>query len=264
MSYWKLPIIMMSEIVSSRADSTNGHIASYILRHMDELKNDSIRDVAAKANVSPSSISRFCRDIGLQDFGELKNLATSYQPPYQPQTNAIEPKVVLGEYVNAVTDSLRMVRESVDMRIIDRLCKDINIFPRVAAFGMMKSEGVAMGLQADLALMGKYLYTKLPFSEQLDYLECADEKDLIIIFSYKGVYYDYGFSRQSRKSKAHRPKVYFITSDPSSKERRDYDEVIWFNSRQNLSSHPYQLQLIAGLIAERYSQLFASCKPDTD
>ena len=68
MSYWKLPIIMMSEIVSSRADSTNGHIASYILRHMDELKNDSIRDVAAKANVSPSSISRFCRDIGLQDF----------------------------------------------------------------------------------------------------------------------------------------------------------------------------------------------------
>ena len=76
MFYSKLPIIFLSEIVSSKAESTNGHIASYILGHIHEIPDLTIRELAAKAHVSAASISRFCRDIGLQDFNELKELAS--------------------------------------------------------------------------------------------------------------------------------------------------------------------------------------------
>ena len=257
MSYWKLPIVVLSEMVSSRSDSTNGHIASYILGHMGELQNDSIRDLAAKANVSASSISRFCRDIGLHDFNELKGLAASYQPPFGQTSSASEPGRIKDDYITAVTTSLEMVRESVDVDLIDQLCRDIRRYQRVAVFGVLKSEGVSMNLQADLALLGKHVNTKLPFSEQIDYLEGADEHDLIIIFSYRGVYFEYGLPQNAKKLPGRKPKIYFITSDPKAKASGKYDEVIWFRSRQDHASHPYQLQLVAGLIAERYSHLIA-------
>lgn len=68
MFYGKLPIMFLSGMVSADKGSTNGRLAAYILEHIDEVKQDSIRDLAAKTYVSTSSISRFCRDIGLQDF----------------------------------------------------------------------------------------------------------------------------------------------------------------------------------------------------
>ena len=242
-------------MVSSRADSTNGHIAAYVIGHMKELQNDSIRDLAAKANVSPSSVSRFCRDIGLQDFNELKSLAASYQPPFHLTSHSEDPVQQKNDYITAVESSIEMVRKSIDMKQIDRLCEDIRNYERVSVFGVLKSEGVSMNLQADLALLGKQVITKLPFSEQLDYLESADEQDLIIIFSYRGVYFDYGLPHKDDKPVGRKPKIYFITSDTGARRSRRYDEVIWFSSRQDQASHPYQLQVVAGLIAERYAHL---------
>ncbi|MBO6093143.1 MAG: MurR/RpiR family transcriptional regulator [Oscillospiraceae bacterium] len=252
MSYWKLPIVFLSEIVSSRADSTTGHIASYILGHMDELQECSLRELAGKVNVSASSLSRFCRDIGLRDFNELKELSADRDHQYLLQSASDNSSIIKDNFITAVENSLQNVRASVDMEKIIRLCCDIQKYEHVAVFGVLKSEGVAMNLQADLVLQGKHVVTKLPYSEQLDYLEAADEKNLIIIFSFKGVYYDYGFPMFTKTPKNKKPKIYFITSDSSAETSNYYDEVIWFQSNQQPSSHPYQLQLIADLIAQQY------------
>ena len=255
MSYWKLPIVFLSEIISSRADSINGYIASYILGHMNELQECSLRELSGKINVSPSSLSRFCRDIGLHDFSELKELSIDKSHQFLLQSTAIDPSQIKEEFVTAVEDSLQMVRTSVDMDKIRQLSLDIQSYEHVAVFGVLKSEGVAMNLQADLVLQGKHVITKLPYSEQLDYLEGADEKNLIIIFSFKGVYFDYGFPLDIKNPKNKKPKIWFITSNPNAEASQLYDEVIWFRSDQQPSSHPYQLQLIADLIAQQYGHL---------
>ena len=50
------------------------------------------------------------------------------------------------------------------------------------------------------------------------------------------------------------PKIWMISSDD-----REYpeciDRTILFKSLQDQNSHPYQLQFIAGLIAQEYSRL---------
>ena len=255
MSYWKLPIVFLSEIVSSRSDSTNGYIASYLLGHMHELQECSLRELAGKINVSPSSLSRFCRDIGLHDFIELKELSSDNSYQFSRASPSPDLSLIRDEFTSAVQKSLQKVCRSIDMSKIRKLCCDIQKYNQVAIFGVLKSEGVAMNLQADLVLQGKHVVTKLPYSEQLDYLEGADEKSLIVIFSFKGVYFDYGFPHDMRRPKSKRPKIYFITSDPNSEAAQQYDEVIWFESDQDRSSHPYQLQLIADLIAQEYGHL---------
>ena len=74
MIYSKLPVVFLSTIASERNGSTNCMIASYILDHLNEVQNMGIRDIAEKCHVAMSSISRFCKEIGLRDYAELKEL----------------------------------------------------------------------------------------------------------------------------------------------------------------------------------------------
>lgn len=255
MFYGKLPIIILSEMASSKSNSINGYIATYILGHLDEIKDDSIRELANRVNVSASSISRFCRDIGLKDYNELKALLNDTTLRFDICSYADTVPERKDDYVAAVQRSLEQVRTSIDMAKVRALCMDIRRYEQVAVFGMLKAESVALNLQADLAMQGKHVITKLPYSEQIDYLDNADERCLVVIFSFTGIYYQYGLPRSAAKPKGKRPKVYFITSDPKAKEKGNCDEMIWFASNQDQASHPWQLQLVGSLIAQRYAHL---------
>ena len=261
MSYLKLPIVVLSEMVSSRADSINGHIAAYILTHIEEVRTASVRELAGKAHVSASSISRFCREIGLADYNELKELSWHTTLDFKICSSSETASEQKSDYVSMVQKSLDLVRDSVEMEKLQQLCLDIRSYPKVAVFGVMKSEGVAMNLQADLMRQGKIVVTKLPFSEQIDYLENADADSLIIIFSYRGIYFQYGFPRNFQKPRSKRSKIWFVTSDPKAASSGLYDGVIWFESLQDQTSHPYQLQLIADLIAQSYAHLQKNALP---
>lgn len=255
MFYSKLPILFLSEIVSSDGDSTNSRLASYILEHIDEVKQDSIRDLAAKTYVSISSISRFCRDIGLEDFTQLKALLSSTSLNFEVCSPSPEPRQQKLDYISAVQASLERVRDSLDMDKLYQLARDIQQYKRVSIFGMLKAETAAMNLQSDLVMLGKQAVTKVRFADQLDYLAHTDEDDLVIIFSFTGIYFDYGIPKGYRNHRKKRPRVYFITSGQNLKNPDLYDEVIYFDSVQDQASHPYQLQLVSSLIAQSFAHL---------
>ena len=163
MYYGKLPIIILSEMASSKSNSINGYIASYILGHLEEIRDETIRELAAKVNVSASSISRFCRDIGLKDYNELKSLANDTKLNFDIFSFAETLPQRKDDYIAGVINSLEQVRASIDMKKVNALCKDIRRYKQVAVFGILKAEGVAMNLQTDLAMQGKYVITKLPY-----------------------------------------------------------------------------------------------------
>jgi DNA-binding MurR/RpiR family transcriptional regulator len=51
---------------------TEKKIGEYILNHSVEIVNDNTSELAEKAGVSPATIVRFCRSIGLSGFSQLK------------------------------------------------------------------------------------------------------------------------------------------------------------------------------------------------
>ena len=71
MIYDKLPIVFLSTLVSEKNGSTNSQIAAYILNHLEEVQNLGIKEIAKECNVAVSSISRFCKEVGLRDFAEF-------------------------------------------------------------------------------------------------------------------------------------------------------------------------------------------------
>jgi len=251
--YWdKLKIVFLSELVSSNDGSINCGIASYILSHIDEVKQSNIGELAKKCHVANSSISRFCKEVGLNDFVELKELINTTSFNFDLYSNHHNINTRSLDFVTRVKESLNLVCESLDYEALKHLVKDIDRYEKIAIFGLLKAETVAMNLQSDLLMLGKVALTKVQFKQQLEYLKNATDKDLIIIFSYTGIYFEHIFPRRIPKQQA-KPKVYFVTSDYNSMSNKYFDEVISFKSLQDYASHPFQLQLVGSLIAQNYA-----------
>lgn len=252
MLYGKLPIVFLSTLASEKKDSTNSQIASYLLDHLEDIKDVGIQEMAKECSVAMSSISRFCKEIGLNDFNELRELLISTKMNFEQYSSSPNAKERLKEYSLKVKDSITMVEQSINMKQIEVLCQDIQKYHHIGIFGLLKAGAVAFNLQSDLLMLGKQTYSHISYKQQLQYISSAGANDLLIIFSYTGSYFDYPDIR-SLKNKLKKPKIWLISSKQESYPEF-IDQVICFDSKQDQNSHPYQLQFIASLIAQEYSR----------
>ena len=221
MLYGKLPIVFLSTLASEKKDSTNSQIATYLLNHLDDIKDIGIQEMAKECSVAMSSTSSKAKDR-------------------------------LKEYSSKVKESITMVEKSIDIQQIDALCKEIQKYEQVGIFGLLKAGTVAFNLQSDLLMLGKQTYSHISYKQQLQYISSTNEDDLLIIFSYTGCYFDYPDIR-TLKNKLKKPQIWLISSKQESYP--DFiDHVITFDSKQDQNSHPYQLQFIASLIAQEYAR----------
>ena len=80
---FNLIIILLSTINSEPKDSNNYKIAKYLIENIKSLDDCTLTELARKCYVSNSSISRFCRDIGLKDFNDLKKQVAIFPMQYK-------------------------------------------------------------------------------------------------------------------------------------------------------------------------------------
>ena len=247
MLYGKLPIVFLSTLASEKKDSTNSQIATYLLNHLDDIKDIGIQEMAKECSVAMSSISRFCKEIGLNDFNELRELLITTNMTFEQDSTSSKAKDS-----SKVKESITMVEKSIDIQQIDALCKEIQKYEQVGIFGLLKAGSVAFNLQSDLLMLGKQTYSNISYKQQLQYISSTNENDLLIIFSYTGSYFDYPDIR-TLKNQLKKPQIWLISSKQESYP--DFiDHVITFDSKQDQNSHPYQLQFIASLIAQEYAR----------
>ena len=253
MIYGKLPVVFLSAVASEKSGSTNSTIAAYLLEHMDEVKDLGIKDLAGKCHVGTGSFSRFCKEIGLQDFVELRELLRTTELFYEAGSNGDSTAVRVSECGRKVRQSVDMVTRSISLPRLRALCEDLKNYQRIAAFGLLKAESAAINLQGDLLMIGRQVYTHVSYAEQMRYIREAGEDDLILIFSCTGSYFEYQKERLSWPEKK-RPKIWMICGrEPAMPEY--VSKVLLYESLQDQASHPYQLQYAASLIAQEYFSL---------
>lgn len=248
----KLHILFLSVLSSMKEDETNCQIASYILEHLDEVKNMSIVELAKSCFVSNSSISRFCRDMGLHDFTELKELLKNSERSYHVIGDSSDRKQNAALYIDAVKKGIEQIEQKLDYEVLDRIVDDLIRYKKVAAFGLLNAEPVAMSLQNDMMLLGKMITTKISYQQQTAYLKKTDTDDLILIFSSHGLYFNSHFHQKVLK-KINKPKIILVTGNPHIKKDCSIDEVLYYPLVQDEASRPFQLQLIEGLIVQNYA-----------
>lgn len=250
--YGKLPIVLLSELAAGREDSNNCRIARYLLGRLDRLGEVSVEKLAAECFVSKATVSRFCRDIGLEDFSELRDLLRQTERTFTLYGEGLPPKEQGLCFCERVQNSLTLAATTIDYAALVRLSEEIRQASRVACFGLLKAETAAISLQSDLVMLGINAVTKVAFREQADFLGSAGPEDVVVIFSYTGIYFDYGLPREALRNR----RVWLVTGCPDICERFEAkglptERLLTFQSEQDFVSHPYQLMLAASLIGQR-------------
>ncbi len=248
----KLKVLLLSLLSSTHEDETNCRIASYILENIDEVREMNIVELARVCFVSNSSVSRFCREIGLRDFSELRQLMEPTTNSYHIIGKTSDFQLNTTQYIEQVEEGIRLVKEGIDYEKVERIVDDLMNYQRIAAFGMLNAESVAMGLQNDMLLFRKMITTKVSFQQQNDFLERTDRDDLIIIFSSMGMFF-HPYIRQIRFDKNNKPRIILITSNGAMKPDDLFDEVLVYKTVEYEASSPFQLELIKGIIVQNYA-----------
>lgn len=254
MMYGKLPVVFLSVIASEKSGTTNSVIATYILNHMDEVKGLGIKELAGRCHVGAGSVSRFCKEIGLRDFVELKEILEFTSDNFESYSLEESPSVRISDYGKRVKHSIDMVTKTLSARKLEELCRDLKGYENAAVFGLLKAESAAINLQGDLWMMGKHIYTNVSYSQQIEYIRQAQKENLIVIFSCTGAYFEYHKGELfGCRDKKELPKIWMISGKRKSFPKY-VSKILNFESPQNQASHPYQLIYVASLIAQEYAR----------
>ena len=246
--YGKLPIILLSELASGREDSYNCRIAAYLLAHLGE--EVSVERIARECYLSKSAVSRFCREVGLEDFIDLRERLRTAEKSFERLHADLPAPEQAARIAAGIGEAARQVADTIDYAALDALVAAIAAAPRVACFGLLKAETAALSLQSDLTMLGKRALTKVSFREQMEFLKTAAPDELAIVFSYKGIYFDYDLPSEVKQTRA---RLWLVTGNPRAALPAGVEGVVAFASDLDFLSHPYQLMVAATLIAQRYA-----------
>ncbi|API88776.1 RpiR family transcriptional regulator [Marinilactibacillus sp. 15R] len=243
-------------------DSTNYHIALTLVLHYTKISRSSIKEIADLCSVSKSTISKFARTIGFDDYYHLKESAPFIENRFHFNFNYLTnilgtiDSEGLAPYFDAITKDINYFKENLDLETIDQLAKDLVSYDQVYAFGLLFSETAAVDLQYKLAYLQKFIVTRQEDTEQERIIETARDDKLIIIFSNSGEY----VKKHQLKQLSPRQKIFeksnakivLITSNPEMLENENIDYCILFHHETNMQTHHFMYQIITDMIALRY------------
>lgn len=250
--------MLLSVLDKETSDSVDYIIALHILRYMSVLDGVSIQELADSCMVSKSTISRFCRKIGLEDYSDL--LEEIHAANHVSGNDYVVPAYdgSLDEYLNETEKAVTSLRQSLDSQKIKRIAAEIYHHEMVYIMGSMQAYNPAASLQADLAMYGKIVFAPSVFTHQADVIHRAGPEDLIIIFSNSGNFLKRILLNDSNRIALKKPQIWMITGNESIHPDEIIDEVITVHENNRYTDHPLKFELIAHLITIAYGKYLQS------
>lgn len=260
MLYNRLLIILNEE----SSDSTYYHIARLMLKYFEELSSMSIDKLAKICDVSKSTISKFIRFIGYEDFADFKYASIFQEDKYGYKSSYVKDVMnyiehnSMESFILAIQQDISASFMKLDWDKINRLVSDIAHYEKVAAFGLLFSETAALDLQIKLAYNKKFIVTNQNDLKQEQYIVNADKDTLIIIFSDSGMYIDRyqkigDFSNKHIFTKT-KAKVVVITSNAEMEQDPRVSYTICYKKTTDLCTHRIVYGVLTDIIAYKYRE----------
>ena len=133
-------IQLLNIINRESPDSMNFIIAQYILENLERKKVVSTKELADECKVSKSSISRFCRKLGYEDFLELQIAIGSYNSFIEERFTDLKGEnthALIQNYFLDIKEIINHLDQSLEVEVLEELVKDIHDYERVALMGLI-------------------------------------------------------------------------------------------------------------------------------
>ena len=226
-------------------ESIEHHIARVMLEHIHQLNNISIGAMADLCSVSKSTISKFVKQLGFEDYKEFKDYIL------QKGTE---------EYLDVLFSDIRYLFFNTDSKKIEHLVTLIHDYEEVAAFGEGYSETAALNFQHKMSFYQKFIYTTTNDRKQVEYISHAKENTLLLIFSNSGRYiseYTHLTDAPSKKCfEETKAKVVLFTSNSEMEKDPRVDLCIDWEYKDLVQNHPVLYQLLIERIAIAYQNKY--------
>lgn len=250
MIYDKLPVTLLAALSAMGVDSPYAQIARHVLAHADEPGDISIKSLAEACHVGAGTVSRFARDMGFRDFAELRDEVSRSSRSFErvAGTTTAERSRQLAR---GITRSLGQVLASVDERALALLVDDLVAYEKVSAYGLLKAQAAATELQVGLLMQGKLVGTCATVAQQISRIETASSDELVVVFSYTGDYFSASDLGESLR-RVNRPRIWMVCGAECPLPPFVYGRLAYRSDLGQLG-HPYQLQFVAGIIAQEFA-----------
>lgn len=256
-------VMHLQNILDASVENDSDHmIAAYILKHINELKNLTIHDMARECYTSTSTISRFVKEIGFRSLSELKDVCSAYEfASYelvhdsldQLQFDGSHDRDTMVSYTNKICDALHNFADTIDFKKIDALNELIHQQEHVVVFGTHLPGSFAKYYQYLMMTIGKFMECYELEEEHLKKSEIIQEDSLVIVFSMEGNYINANKQvlMNMKKRKCH---LVLITQNPVNKFINLFDDVIYCGDLALGKAGRYKLQLFMEVLFNRYAQ----------
>ena len=166
-------------------------IADILLSQFDFAVNASIIELAERAEVSPPTVTRFCRRLGCQSFADFKvNLArTAYVGVryLNPEAESTEPADVATDVITKAQNALFMVHRALDAAVLEKVADRVSRAEMVYAFGSGGNSSLIAGeFQNRLFRLGSRVSVSTDHGLQLMLTAAARPNDVLIGSSFSG------------------------------------------------------------------------------
>lgn len=205
--------IVFSVINTLDPSSVDFQIAWYILAHIESLGDITLGQLAQQCSVSKSTVSRFCRRIGLEDYLELQIAVRHYHVGPRRKFWYNSPDPTAENFLPVLARSIQDMDKALDWQLLHQIVDDIAAYRNVYTFGSMQSGDIAFDLQHELFICGKLVHSTQIAQVQASIISRATPEDLFLIFSSRGQFMKHIMSVDPRLLLGQNlPRIYMITS----------------------------------------------------
>ncbi|MBB3593282.1 DNA-binding MurR/RpiR family transcriptional regulator [Rhizobium sp. BK529] len=175
----------------ARLSASESRIADIVVNDFEFAVNASIIELAERAEVSPPTVTRFCRRLGCESFSDFKvQLARTAHVGVRylkPESKSSDPADVAQDIITKAQNALFLVHRSLDFAAIEAAVAQIAKAEMIYAFGSGgNSSMIADELQNRLFRLGLRITASSDHGMQLMMAAAARSGDVIIGSSFSG------------------------------------------------------------------------------
>ncbi|EJL51896.1 transcriptional regulator [Rhizobium sp. CF122] len=175
----------------AKLSPSENRIADILLNDFEFAVNASIIELAEKADVSPPTVTRFCRRLGCESFSDFKvQLArTAYvgMRYLKPEPKSTNPGDVAQDIITKAQNALFLLHRSLDVAAIELAAERLSRADMIYAFGSGgNSSMIASELQNRLFRFGLHVTASSDHGMQLMMAAAAKSTDVLIGSSFTG------------------------------------------------------------------------------
>lgn len=180
---------LLNYIDNTRVRDVNYDIAFEMIRNYKRLPDMSISEIAEMCFVSTSTISRFCKFLGYQNFTEFKahlGLSFHIKADYSKNLSVYlrkDKEVARDIFKNEIINNINQIMAPENLEAAERIAEAVYKRTHIAFFGSHYNLDAGRQFQKKMLLMGKYVELYTDWDEQYESAEKLTKDSFAMVLS---------------------------------------------------------------------------------